>query len=119
MSSRGSSPRRNRGKETKKFIEAVKSDTSISDLTKNELVKRAQQSLDTFRSASSPGGGKADSFTALTFAGDFDKTAKGLRKELDAAREGRAPKFRFRQFQQKKRELLQDRPGQSQLIRSR
>jgi len=52
-------------------------------------------------------------------SGAFDKTAASLRKDLDSAREGTAPKFRFRQALEKKRELLQDRPGQRQLILSK
>lgn len=48
----------------------------------------------------------------------FDTGAANLRKEFDLAKEGQAPKYRYRMFLQKKKEMLADRPGQSQLVLS-
>jgi hypothetical protein len=141
-------PARDRNAETKTFIDAVTADTTIDEITRKELISGANAALNTFsESDQSQVKTLNNQLSALVFqtrrmmgtadprfkqmdelrkqiaqiqgAGStFDSGAANLRKELDLAKEGQAPKYRYRAFLQKKKELMADRPGSQQLILS-
>ena len=60
MGSRGRKRRRRRDQaaETKQFIESVRSDTSISDITRKEFIDRAEANLAGFQSGMQNSRGK-------------------------------------------------------------
>lgn len=76
------------------LLTRIKGAKGISDITRNELTKRA---------SISPG-----SFTTEIF--------QGIESELAQAIEGRAPKFKERQLRQEQQKLVADRPGRRQTI---
>jgi len=107
--------------ETNAFVSELQSNKEISDLTRQELSTKAQESLRTFNVEGSklrkgtPGqisalGGAAGLFN------QFDSTLASLKGELSKANEGTDAKYKYRQYQQKKSDLLKDRPGKRQLL---
>lgn len=116
MGSRGSrkkSKRRDVNKETTNFIESIENDQGISDMTRKDLIADATKNLQTFQTAEKDfKGGIAGAIDRSKATETFDSSASELRRTLDQAREGTAPKFRARQMIEKKRAFLADRPGQ-------
>lgn len=78
--------------ERSSLLEAISGDETISDITKGELQKSlTAQDVD------------------LTKA--TDEQLSKITKEFEKAKEGLDPKFKARQFQKQRGELLRDRPG--------
>jgi len=93
-------------KDLASFQKEIQEDTSISEITKQELSETAEGISQ--QSVSGTKGGK-----------EFNRRLAEARGALDEARAGTAPKFKARQQRAQQRRLITDQPGRAQTVLTR